>query len=157
MISPVGEHPMVQFMELYDGGEFAPAALRRMREDIWSRPLSAASLREAMFSMLGDGWRGRVPVVVEKIVELEPGEFGFIGCIDDSEVLSASDGSTLHNVTFPKVRTMVWVPLTTEQALEWHADPRKRVVAIDPLGMLVLGPEDKVRDEVGSFTDEDDE
>lgn len=102
-------------------------------------------MREAIFEILGEGFRGRVPVAMNAVCEVD-GLWMASGFVDDGAVLELADGSwfgTQRPDSLPN-RRMVAVVLSKEHAEELDAalaEGRKLMWALDPLHVLDCGDE----------------
>jgi hypothetical protein len=153
------DHPLSEANRVIESGWMDPEFVERVRAEWEAGSRTAERLRASIFDLLGDGFRGRVPVLIEAVVDPElakesldaEGWFA-IGIVDEASVLRMADGSWfgLGHVDESAInRRMVLLGLADEaDAVELRAelaDGRKPVWALDPLRLLDMGDESDYR------------
>lgn len=156
-MSPIIDHPLLEAQRVVTSGWLDPEFRDRAMAEWRAGPRTAERLRAAMFELMGPGFRGRVPVAIEEIFDLDDAEgWRFVlGYVDEGSVLGLADGSWfgLGNVDEAAInRKAVVFSLTTDDAEELQrelAEGREPVWALDPLTLLDLGDERSLRETLG--------
>lgn len=152
------DHPLLEANRALESGFLDPEALDRIRDEWQARPKTPAAMREAIFEMLGPGYRGCLPLAIAEILDPETVRMAFpelddswlaIGPIDDASVLELADGSWFGARPAPDAdRPMAGVFVRPDDAHELEAmlaEGRKPVWAVPATDLLPLGTEREFR------------
>ena len=154
------DHPLLAAERALKSGFLDPASLATLRAEVASRPRTPAWVRESIFEILGEGFRGCLPVAIEAVLDPETVAMGFeeadgdiwmaIGPVDDASVLELSDGSWFGAAPpAPDAdRRMVGFVLDPESAGGLDAalsDDRHPIWAIPATRCIPLGSEREFR------------
>jgi hypothetical protein len=151
------DHPLIEANRIVSSGVFDEAAMARIREEWGAGDRTPARLRASIFEVLGEGFRGRVPIAWEEVLDpgavregLEIDSWAAVGVQDESAVLELSGGDWFGLPERPTIgdRTMVLllIPADEATALREQLDAGERPMwAVDPLAVLDMGPESAYR------------
>lgn len=151
------DHPLLAANRIASSGVFDAAAMERIRMEWEAGDRTPARLRASLFEMLGEGFRGHVPIAWEDVLDPETTLDGLgidswaaIGVQDESAVLELSGGDWFGLSERPTVgdRTMVLLLVSEDEAatLREQLEAGKRPTwAVDPLAVLDMGPESAYR------------
>lgn len=97
---PTIDHPLLQANRILSSGVLDEAAMSRIAAEWWSGDRTPARLRASIFDVLGDTFRGCVPVAIEDVIDpdfaretLGAPIWAALGPIDDGSVLRLDDGT----------------------------------------------------------------
>jgi hypothetical protein len=153
-----GEHPLTIAARMIDSGFMDPEQLARARDDFLAGPRTSARLRESIFEILGEGWRGCMPVALDAVMDPETVESSLgvaawvaVGFIDDAAVLRLSDGKwfVVDTPAEDPDRQVVIFPLASEEeARELEddlAEGKKPIWVVPATRLLEMGLESEYR------------
>jgi hypothetical protein len=151
------DHPLLEAERVLESGFLDPAAMERVREELQAGPRTAAHMREAVFEILGPGYRACLPIAIAEVLDPDTTFEGLgvrgwfaIGPIDDSSVLEMADGDWL-NVGKPDAdadRAMAGFFVHEDDAgplIDALAEGRQPVWAIPATDLVPLGTEREFR------------
>jgi hypothetical protein len=153
------DHPLLEVERQLASGMLTEGFLERTKAEFQAGPRTSAAVRATIFELMGPDFRGRVPVLIESVEDMDEDGTTYwiiVGCIDDSSVLRLADGAIFGGVTLPAVREMVAFCVDSDFAAELQQEldeGREPVLALDPVRLLPLGDEAAFR----AFVDADEE
>lgn len=164
------EHPLLEANRLATEGWLLPDSAELIRREWEAGPRTAARAREAVFEVLGEGYRGCIPVAVDSVIDPETVEEGFgepnvngfwlaVGPVDDASVLKMANGRWFLLGEPPVIenRQMIGFLVEAEEAarLQGYIDQnRTMIMAIPAARCLDFGGEREYRAFMESADDE---
>lgn len=154
---PSIDHPLLAAERAIESGFLDPAMLERVRDEFNARPRTPAQMRESIFEILGEGFRGCLPIALDAVIDPElmlesmgVAAWGIVGVIDDASVLRLDDGSWLGVVApdpdCDRDMVLFFVDETSGQSVEAElAEGHEPVWAIPATQVWPMGSERSYR------------